>query len=103
MQKTIRYSNSPLAQTTPTPLALSNTRTSTVVDDGDHSASTFLPHDVQDNHIECPPDGGYGWICVACCFAVNCFTWGVVSVSLPMIATMAATRNSSHLSLMGYF
>ncbi|EXJ57509.1 hypothetical protein A1O7_07857 [Cladophialophora yegresii CBS 114405] len=26
-----------------------------------------------------PPDGGYGWVCLACCFTVNCFTWGVVS------------------------
>ncbi|KAJ9379529.1 hypothetical protein DTO063F5_7121 [Paecilomyces variotii] len=23
-----------------------------------------------------PPDGGYGWICVAACFCINCFTWG---------------------------
>ena len=31
---------------------------------------------------EDPPDGGYGWVCVASCFLVNCFTWGIVSVSL---------------------
>ena len=29
-----------------------------------------------------PPDGGYGWVCVAACFTINCFTWGVVAVSL---------------------
>lgn len=29
---------------------------------------------------ETPPDGGYGWICVAACFTINCFTWGTVSV-----------------------
>jgi hypothetical protein len=28
-----------------------------------------------------PPDGGYGWVCVATCFTINCFTWGAVSVS----------------------
>ena len=28
-----------------------------------------------------PPDGGYGWVCVAACFTINCFTWGTVSVS----------------------
>lgn len=26
-------------------------------------------------------DGGYGWVCVAACFIINCFTWGLVSVS----------------------
>lgn len=31
--------------------------------------------------IEPPPDGGYGWVCMAACFAVNCFTWGVIAVN----------------------
>jgi hypothetical protein len=26
------------------------------------------------------PDGGYGWVCLAACFNINCFTWGVVAV-----------------------
>ncbi|KFY93537.1 hypothetical protein V500_03674 [Pseudogymnoascus sp. VKM F-4518 (FW-2643)] len=30
-------------------------------------------------NAEYPPDGGYGWICVAACFNINCFTWGVVA------------------------
>ncbi|OCL09009.1 hypothetical protein AOQ84DRAFT_275211, partial [Glonium stellatum] len=25
------------------------------------------------------PDGGYGWVCVACVFTINDFTWGVVA------------------------
>jgi len=25
------------------------------------------------------PEGGYGWVCVACVFAINSFTWGVVA------------------------
>lgn len=31
---------------------------------------------------EPPPDGGYGWVCVAACFIINGFTWGVLAVSL---------------------
>ena len=27
-----------------------------------------------------PPDGGYGWVCVACTFLINAHTWGVNSV-----------------------
>lgn len=30
-----------------------------------------------------PPDGGYGWVCVACVFWINAHTWGINSVSLP--------------------
>jgi len=32
-----------------------------------------------------PPDGGYGWVCVAACFIINCFTWGVIAVRLVYI------------------
>lgn len=28
-----------------------------------------------------PPDGGYGWVCVACVFWINACTWGINSVS----------------------
>lgn len=27
-----------------------------------------------------PPDGGYGWVCVACVFWINAHTWGINSV-----------------------
>ena len=36
--------------------------------------------DVVEQKYEPPPDGGYGWVCVAACFIISCFTWGVVSV-----------------------
>lgn len=25
------------------------------------------------------PNGGYGWVCVACCFCINAHTWGINS------------------------
>ena len=28
-----------------------------------------------------PPDGGYGWVCVAAGFTINGFTWGLTAVS----------------------
>lgn len=28
-----------------------------------------------------PPDGGYGWVCVACIATINGHTWGINSVS----------------------
>lgn len=31
--------------------------------------------------VDAPPDGGYGWVCLAACFTINCFTWGVVAVN----------------------
>lgn len=48
-----------------------------------------IRHNGQSNGVLChaspvSPDGGYGWICVAACFTINCFTWGVVSVSSSM-------------------
>ena len=27
-----------------------------------------------------PPNGGYGWVCVACVFWINAHTWGINSV-----------------------
>ena len=29
--------------------------------------------------VDVPPDGGYGWVCVACCFLINAHTWGINS------------------------
>ena len=82
----------------PTSIALSGARGSDTRDTEDCSTSTA--QDIENDSTECPPDGGYGWICVACCFAVNCFTWGVVAVGLP--STMMRTANSSsHRSLLG--
>ena len=34
-----------------------------------------------------PPDGGYGWICVASVFIINGFTWGVTAVRVSIHAS----------------
>ncbi len=40
-----------------------------------------LTHELSFEEVrDSPPDGGYGWVCVACCFTINAFTWGVLSV-----------------------
>jgi hypothetical protein len=31
--------------------------------------------------VDIPPNGGYGWVCVAACFFINAHTWGMNSVS----------------------
>ena len=49
-----------------------------------------------------PPDGGYGWVCVGACFAVNCFTWGTVSVSHNKLSDAVHTTDITglwHLSV----
>jgi hypothetical protein len=37
------------------------------------------------SQIEPPPDGRYGRVCVAACFNINCFTWGVVAVRAQIV------------------
>ncbi len=39
-----------------------------------------IPDNVKDQEYV-PPDGGYGWVCVACVFLVNAHTWGLNFVS----------------------
>lgn len=36
---------------------------------------TVEPRDEKD------PNGGYGWVCVACVFGINAHTWGLNGVS----------------------
>ena len=33
--------------------------------------------------VDVPPNGGYGWVCVACVFWINSHTWGINCVSAP--------------------
>jgi hypothetical protein len=37
----------------------------------------------QESNSSDPPDGGYGWVVCGACFIINCFTWGLASVTMP--------------------
>lgn len=39
-----------------------------------------------------PPDGGYGWVCVACVFWINAHTWGINSVGRILSPRIARTK-----------
>ncbi|KAL2354064.1 major facilitator superfamily domain-containing protein [Cryomyces antarcticus] len=43
---------------------------------GERKAPEVPPSEVK---LDVPPNGGYGWVCVACCFMINAHTWGLNS------------------------
>lgn len=51
-------------------------------DAGDTLSMQDLEHvtKTESKAADIPPDGGYGWVCVACVFMVNAHTWGLNSV-----------------------
>lgn len=51
---------------------------------GDAKSRSQVPAEVDPDDKykrDVPPDGGYGWVCVACVFWINAHTWGINSVS----------------------
>ena len=40
---------------------------------------TDQPRVGEKKEVDEPPDGGYGWVCVACTFFINAHTWGINS------------------------
>jgi MFS family permease len=68
----------PTAMADSTPDSISRTR------DGSDSASSQTldvetPNTTTPAKDDVPPDGGYGWVCVACNFMINGHTWGINS------------------------
>lgn len=58
----------------------------------DEAQAVALPLSDPNMVAEPPPDGGYGWICVASVFIINGFTWGLTAV-----------RNSAESTLISIF
>lgn len=55
---------------------------STMSNNSNHDAGHGYGHGHGDEPTlqeDTTPEGGYGWVCVAACFLINCFTWGTVS------------------------
>ena len=50
-------------------------KSSTVMTEVNNAVTARIEQD------DAPPDGGYGWVCVAACFTLNACTWGTTSVS----------------------
>ena len=46
----------------------------------EETLAVALPLNDSDLAVDPPPDGGYGWVCVASVFIINGFTWGVSAV-----------------------
>jgi MFS family permease len=50
----------------------------------ERQSSQDVPEEVAElappaREVYVPPNGGYGWVCVACCFFINAHTWGINS------------------------
>ena len=65
-----------------------NTINASLDPEKDEEAGYRDPNDTPDHApkanakpVDVVPDGGYGWVCVACVFLMNAHTWGVNSVS----------------------
>lgn len=49
-----------------------------------------------------PPNGGYGWVCVACCFLINAHTWGLNSSYSVFLAHYLATNTFAGASRLSF-
>ena len=49
-----------------------------------------------------PPNGGYGWVCVACVFLINTHTWGLSFVIFLGLSTGNLSFSLHWLKDLGY-
>lgn len=50
-------------------------------DNGDHESNDSVTNPKLSIDIDAAPDGGYGWVIVACVFWLQVHTWGINGVS----------------------
>lgn len=51
----------------------------------EHTAIDIEGNEADNPDPSPPPDGGFGWVVVGACSAINCFTWGVTAVIKALI------------------
>ncbi|TVY13001.1 putative transporter MCH2 [Lachnellula arida] len=59
------------------------------------------PGEIQQKE-DLPPDGGYGWVCVACTFLINAHTWGLNSSYAVFLAHYLQTNTFPGASALEY-
>jgi len=66
----------------------------------DHDDLEQSPIPSKDEDV--PPNGGYGWVCVACCFWINGCTWGINSTYGVFLAYYLSHNYYPHTSSLAY-
>ncbi|KAJ9658974.1 hypothetical protein H2198_003403 [Neophaeococcomyces mojaviensis] len=71
------------------------------------SSSTIDHEDVENSptptkEADVPPNGGYGWVCIACCFWINACTWGINSTYGVFLAYYLSHNYFPHTSYLAY-
>lgn len=59
-------------------------------------------NELQRVQTDVPPDGGYGWVCVACCFLINAHTWGLNSSYSVFLAHYLASNTFAGASRLSF-
>ena len=78
-------------------------RTETESDQSERTVDVEHPATVSDEKVEdLPPDGGYGWVCVACNFFINGHTWGINSTYGVFLGYYLSTDYFPNTSALAY-
>ena len=79
---------------TATSMEMQDTNADAVKNDTISSDEARIGVEKSDDEVDIPPDGGYGWVVVACLLSMNSFTWGE---SLLCVVVRAERRQQHHV------